>query len=109
MKIKYKHQRFQAEATRCVTDVFQGQPKRDGLSNFLIDQGKGHIGFKVEGFGNAPIVLDRESLCENIRTIQMAQGLKPIEHIQGEGLTLTVEMETGTGKTYTPTSRQCMN
>ena len=29
MKIKYKHQRFQAEATRCVTDVFQGQPKRD--------------------------------------------------------------------------------
>lgn len=101
MKIKYKHQRFQAEATRCVTDVFQGQPKRDGLSNFLIDQGKGHIGFKVEGFGNAPIVLDRESLCENIRTIQMAQGLKPIEHIQGEGLTLTVEMETGTGKTYT--------
>lgn len=55
MKIKYKHQRFQAEATRCVTDVFQGQPKRDGLSNFLIDQGKGHIGFKVEGFGNAPL------------------------------------------------------
>lgn len=45
MKIKYKHQRFQAEATRCVTDVFQGQPKRDGLSNFLIDQGKCHIGF----------------------------------------------------------------
>ena len=67
MKIKYKHQRFQAEATRCVTDVFQGQPKRDGLSNFLIDQGKGHIGFKVEGFGNAPIVLDRESLCVSIR------------------------------------------
>ena len=101
MKIKYKHQRFQAEATRCVTDVFQGQPKSDGLSNFLIDQGKDRIDFKVEGFGNAPIVLDRESLCENIRTIQMAQGLKPIEHIQGEGMTLTVEMETGTGKTYT--------
>ena len=101
MKIKYKHQRFQAEAARCVTDVFQGQPKSDGLSNFLIDQGKGHIGFKVEGFGNVPLLLSRESLCENIRTIQMAQGLKPIEHIQGEGLTLTVEMETGTGKTYT--------
>lgn len=64
MKIKYKHQRFQAEATRCVTDVFQGQPKSDGLSNFLIDQGKDRIDFKVEGFGNAPIVLDRESLCE---------------------------------------------
>ena len=31
----------------------------------------------------------------------MAQGLKPIEQLQGEGLTLTIEMETGTGKTYT--------
>ncbi|EJX08351.1 hypothetical protein EVA_03535, partial [gut metagenome] len=27
MKIKYKHQRFQEEAARCVTDVFLGQPK----------------------------------------------------------------------------------
>ena len=101
MKIKYKHQRFQEEAVRCVTDVFQGQPKSDGIHNFLIDQGTKRGFFNVEGFGNTPILLDRESLCENIRTVQMAQGLQPIDHIQGEGVTLTVEMETGTGKTYT--------
>lgn len=101
MKIKYKHQRFQAEATRCVTDVFQGQPKSDGLSNFLVDQGTRRGFYNVEGFGNAPIVLSRESICENVRAIQMAQGLKPIEHLEGEGLTFTIEMETGTGKTYT--------
>ena len=101
MKIKYKHQRFQAEATKCVTDVFQGQPKSDGLSNFLVDQGTRCGFYNVEGFGNAPIVLSRESICENVRAIQMAQGLKPIEHIEGEGLTFTIEMETGTGKTYT--------
>lgn len=29
MKIEYKHQRFQAEAARCVTNVFQGQPKNN--------------------------------------------------------------------------------
>lgn len=101
MKIKYKHQRFQAEAVACVADVFQGQPKSDGLSNFLVDQGTHKGFFKVEGFGNAPIILSSESICENVRTIQMAQGLKPIEHLEGDGLTLTVEMETGTGKTYT--------
>lgn len=101
MKIKYKHQRFQAEAARCVTDVFLGQPKSDGLSNFLVDQGKNRKIFDVEGFGNAPLVLSKDSLCENIRAVQMAQGLKPIEHIEGDGLTLTIEMETGTGKTYT--------
>lgn len=101
MKIKYKHQRFQAEAARCVTNVFQGQPKSGELSNFLVDQGKNKKLYNVEGFGNSPIILNRESIYENVRTIQMEQGLKPIEHLEGEGVTLTVEMETGTGKTYT--------
>ena len=101
MKIKYKHQRFQTEAAKCVTDVFLGQPKSEGLDSFLMDQGTNRGLFEVEGFGNAPIALSRDSLCDNVRSIQMAQGLKPIEQLQGEGLTLTIEMETGTGKTYT--------
>ncbi len=101
MKIKYKHQRFQAEAAKCVTDVFLGQPKSEGLDSFLMDQGTNRGLFEVEGFGNAPIALSRDSLCDNVRSIQMAQGLKPIEQLQGEELTLTIEMETGTGKTYT--------
>ena len=84
-----------------MTDVFLGQPKSDGLSNFLVDQGTKRGFYEVEGFGNAPIALSRDSLCDNVRTVQMAQGLKPVEQLQGEGLTLTIEMETGTGKTYT--------
>lgn len=101
MKIKYKYQGFQAEAVKCVTDVFQGQPKHDGTSNFKVDQGAQQTFEQMQGFGNAPLVLSRESLCENIRAVQMAKGLKPIEDIEGDGLTLTIEMETGTGKTYT--------
>ena len=31
----------------------------------------------------------------------MAQGLKPVGHLEGQDLTFTIEMETGTGKTYT--------
>ena len=31
----------------------------------------------------------------------MAEGLKPVEHLEGDGRTFTIEMETGTGKTYT--------
>ena len=84
-----------------MTDVFQGQPKSDGTSNFLVGQGRQKRAFGVEGFGNAPLVLSRDSLCENVRAVQMAQGLKPVEHLEGDGLTLTIEMETGTGKTYT--------
>lgn len=97
MKIRYKHQRFQAEATNCVSDVFQGQPKHDGSRTFLNKIGM----IDFDGFGNLPLVLDNESICENVRGIQMAEGLKPVEHLEGDGRTFTIEMETGTGKTYT--------
>lgn len=97
MKIRYKHQRFQAEATKCVSDVFQGQPKHDGSRTFLNKFGA----LNFDGFGNLPLVLDNESICENVRGIQMAEGLKPVEHLEGDGRTFTIEMETGTGKTYT--------
>lgn len=103
MKLKYKHQRFQAEATRCVADVFRGQPRATSESDFLVDQGTRRSLFAAEGFGNKPLVLTREALCDNVRAVQMSQGLKPVEQLEGEGegLTLTIEMETGTGKTYT--------
>lgn len=66
-----------------------------------MDQGRESTLFNEEGFGNAPLALSRHSLCENVRTIQMAQGLKPVDHLEGQDLTFTIEMETGTGKTYT--------
>ncbi len=101
MKLQYKHQQFQREATQSVADVFTGQPKSDGASTFKLDMGKNKKLFDVDGFGNEPIALSQESIVSNIRSIQMGKGLKPIERLEGEGLTLTVEMETGTGKTYT--------
>lgn len=102
MKLKYKHQRFQTEAARAVTDAFKGQPYVDP-AEFLHDAGQGRINYGDHGFANAPLMIDRPQLTENVRSVQLAQGLKPIESFEGEGndVTLTVEMETGTGKTYT--------
>ena len=101
MKIQYKHQGFQREATLSVADAFMGQPKSDGASTFKVDMGKNKGVFDIDGFGNDPVVLSTDSIVSNIRSIQMAKGLKPIDHLEGDGLTLTIEMETGTGKTYT--------
>src|SRR5574344_1229289 len=101
MKLQYKHQRFQVEACRMVTNVFIGQPKSDGLSDFTVDQGKNRGLYKIEGFGNKNVILDRSAITDNVRAIQMAQDIKPIEYLEGKGLAFTVEMETGTGKTYT--------
>ena len=102
MKLRYKHQRFQTEAARAVTDAFKGQPFIDP-AEFLPDIGQGRLNMGEHGFANAPLTIDRTQLTENVRTVQLAQGLKPIDYFEGEGedITLTVEMETGTGKTYT--------
>lgn len=102
MKLRYKHQRFQTEAARAVTDSFKGQPFIDP-AEFLHDVGQGRINYGEYGFANAPLMIDRTQLTENVRAVQLAQGLKPIEYFEGEDndVTFTVEMETGTGKTYT--------
>lgn len=105
MKLKYKHQRFQEDAARAVTACFSGQPHYDGASNFLVDQGdvngkQDNNLFHVDGFANAPLE-PGVPLRDNIRRVQTAFGLKPIDALEGDGRTLTIEMETGTGKTFT--------
>lgn len=104
MRIRYKHQRFQTEAARSIANAFTGQPKSDGQSDHTVDQGKNKGLFSLAGFGNKNVVLAREAICENVRAIQTEQGLKPVDYlqdIQGVGMAFTIEMETGTGKTYT--------
>lgn len=105
MKLKFKHQGFQRDAARAVTDIFIGQRKSDGFS-YLFDEGRRNepqlkLKHETLAYRNEPIMLDRKSLIENIREIQMGQDLNPIENIVGDGLNFTIEMETGTGKTYT--------
>lgn len=56
--------------------------------------------FGMEGFANAPIA-DNFPMRDNIRRVQTEFGLKPIDRLEGDGRTLTIEMETGTGKTFT--------
>lgn len=104
MKLRYKHQRFQTEAALAVANAFTGQPKSDGQSDHIVDQGVNQGLFVVKGFGNKNVILALEAVCENVRAIQTEQGLKPVEQLQrlqGVGTALTIEMETGTGKTYT--------
>lgn len=104
MKLRYKHQRFQTEAALAVAHAFTGQPKSDGQSDHIVDQGVNQNLFVVKGFGNKNVILAPEAVCENVRAIQTEQGLKPVEQLQqlqGVGTALTIEMETGTGKTYT--------
>ena len=103
MQLKFKHQQFQIDAAKAVTDAFHGQRNRM-MMEFTHDMGVGTAGgdlFDVVGYRNQPLTITSGQTLENIRTIQMSGQLKPSETLNPDDLRLTIEMETGTGKTYT--------
>ena len=102
MKLQFKHQQFQTDAAQKVIDAFAGQPYYN-KAEYIMNMGlrSGDIPFTQIGFGNNPLVLNSHEIASNIRSLQMLQDIKPIDALEGEGVQLTIEMETGTGKTYT--------
>ena len=109
MKIQYRHQKFQADAAKAVVDVFAGQPYL--TPTYMMDRGSGNyqIGVNEErdftGFSNQRIMpeLSDQRILEQLNKIQRANQLKPSDKLEGRegGYNLTIEMETGVGKTYT--------
>lgn len=103
MKLQFKHQGFQRDAARAVVEVFRGQPLQDAFA-YRMDVGKGVLAMETQGFRNHDIVLDDKALTQNIREVQISQDLQPIDRVLRDAsgtLALSIEMETGTGKTYT--------
>lgn len=102
MKLQFKNQKFQSDAAKAVTDSFIGQ-KNSALHEYTLDMGSDGQGafFDVVGFRNAPLNIDSIQLTENVRNVQIPAQLKPSNNVAPRGLRLTIEMETGTGKTYT--------
>lgn len=106
MKFKFKIQQYQTEAVENTVGVFAGQPTRQGQRGYRIDLGKRAqtIAFEGEdsGYSNGEIVLTDEQMLSNIRNIQVAQLIQPSASLaKGQGrVSLDIEMETGTGKTY---------
>lgn len=106
MKLQFKHQKFQADAAKAVVDVFVGQPYL--TPSYMMDRGDGHYQMSVTdkedftGWGNQKIVpeLSDGLILENLQKVQRDNQIKPSDKLEGK-FNLTIEMETGVGKTYT--------
>lgn len=105
MKLRFKHQKFQADAAKAVVDVFAGQPYL--TPTYMIDKGNEReikLTDKEDftGWSNHPIVpqLNDKIILEHLQKIQRKNQLAPSEKLEGR-YNLTIEMETGVGKTYT--------
>lgn len=106
MKLQFKHQTFQADAAKAVVDIFAGQPYL--TPSYMMDRGSGYYQQTLTeeedftGWSNQKIVpeLNDRLILEHINTIQRANQIKPSASLEGR-FNLTIEMETGVGKTYT--------
>ena len=106
LKLQFKHQKFQADAAKAVVDVFTGQPYL--TQSYMIDKGVGYHQASITdeedftGWRNERIVpeLSDDKILSNLQKVQRAGQLKPSERLEGH-YNLTIEMETGVGKTYT--------
>lgn len=107
MKFIYKEQQFQTEAAEAVCQVFAGQEAGQS-EEYLVDQGIGDVDdlFNQSGIGfRNPAIsynLTDKVVLSHIRELQNKYLIEPSEALSGR-YNLTIEMETGTGKTFTYT------
>lgn len=88
MQIKYLSQPHQIKAINAITELFSGQNKQ--VSEYDI--------FDGEAVCSNVLTLDANTILENLQTIQKLNGVEVSQDL--ESLDFSIEMETGTGKTF---------
>ena len=105
MKIQFNSELgYQERAIESIVGIFKGQDACE--SNFTVYSPEflakqQNIGYTDIGYSNR-LTLTEGQLLENVQNIQLSNGLRPASRAEVERnhLDFTVEMETGTGKTY---------
>ena len=107
MKLKFKQQQYQDDAVMAVVNCFDGQSKgtrKELFARYIKTIDKGTLlehseQIEVISFVNNPITLTQSEIRKNIREVQ---NQNDINYTDNESITdFSIEMETGTGKTYT--------
>jgi len=87
MQLKYIKQLHQTKAINSIVELFQGQIKQESCYDI----------FNGEAICSNALNLDKQSILENLNSIQKQNAIA-LSHLKS--LDFSIEMETGTGKTY---------
>ena len=96
MKLHFDpNQEFQTDAIKSIVDLFEGQPLKAGEFEFSIES----VGLLTPdgGIGNQ-LKLGENQILQNLQSIQKFNEIPESDKL--DGMHFSVEMETGTGKTY---------
>jgi type III restriction enzyme len=109
MKLQFNHQEHQTRAVEAVVKVFDGQPL--SKSEFALTGQNASVSYAGDGSICNALKLSDEQLLVNLQAVQKANAISPSGSLFASTsdngkqmfcpLNFTIEMETGTGKTYT--------
>ena len=88
MQIKYIKQQHQEKAINSIVDLFQGQLETDSFYDI----------FDGEAVCANELLISQEDILENLHKVQKSNDIE--ETLMLETLDFSIEMETGTGKTF---------
>ncbi len=95
MKLSFESNlQYQQEAIQAVVGLFEGQLQDDAVFQYDINEKQTSL---IDGIGNK-LALSEEQILSNLQNVQRQNEITPSEQL--DGMHFSVEMETGTGKTY---------
>lgn len=102
MKLKFIDQPYQTDAVNAICDIFEGCEIKDSLFTIEVNQ-KNELDLDGEGVSyfvghSNKLSIDDFTMLKNIQEIQSKNDIKMSNDLQKKNF--TIEMETGTGKTY---------
>lgn len=95
MKLSFESNlQYQQEAIQAVVGLFEGQLQDDAVFQYDINEKQTSL---IDGIGNK-LALSEEQILSNLQNVQRQNEITPSAQLGG--MHFSVEMETGTGKTY---------
>ena len=96
MKLKFTKQEYQMSAVKSTVDLFKGQEKLKGTFS-VVKESQMRLDESDIGIKNC-LTISKERLLHNLNEVQKRNNLPQTDDL--DTMQFSLEMETGTGKTY---------
>jgi Restriction endonuclease len=88
---------YQQQAIKAVVDLFDSQ-RKNSIFDYEMKDEENPLN-DIQAISNS-LIINNDQLQENLNRVQTENSIEPKTYIASEGKNFSIQMETGTGKTY---------